>query len=597
MSADPSDPTRILEDEFQPDEASPRIEDTPTKVLRDTPRIEDTPTRILPDTAVHVEDAEAATVLTDVGSAEAIGAKPLPVEEDADQTLVSEAQPAAQRTRVVEALQEEAPTQAELAVGLGTAVQSEPVRRTPAALTDAMPASAAAPVAKTRGNLTGTRLLNRYRVGDQLGVGGFGTVYRAVDELKMAGGEDAEIAIKVMDAELVQGRLDVLVQEVSRSHHVSHPNILRVYDIHRDHDLAFITMEMLEGVELADMIQGRSFAQGTSANQTLLAVEEVDRIAQGVCRALAHCHQHKMVHADIKPANIFVCTDGTVKVLDLGIAQIMGSRGSISGYSALYASPEQIAGEASDPRDDVFSVACSLYLCLTGEHPFDAASSKEAQAAGQKVDVSKLPRRYRRALASALAFRRDERTASTALLWKQVSPAVRRRNAIFAGLGVIATAGIAAASLIGQSIGEDRIAVSSANQALADTAYARAIEEQSSGVSSGREGLLEAVQANPYHDEAATGLADLLDEIAFTNPAEYSLLWADFGFALEAAPTSEALQEAARTRIDGLLSADPSALPRSRVLSEYRAPLCVLPQAGYRSEEIEALRLALDLGC
>ncbi len=583
MSADPSDPTRIFDDESDSDAAPKRIEGTPTKILSDT--------------TVYTGDAEAATVLTDSEPVEEARTKLVEVAPDDAKTVVSQAQPSPQKTRVIESLQEEAPTQAELAIGVVAAAQSAPALPVPAAPTDAMPATAAAPVAKTRGNLTGTRLLNRYRVGDQLGVGGFGTVYRAVDELKMASGEEAEIAIKVMDAEVVQGRLDVLVQEVSRSHHVSHPNILRVYDIHRDQDLAFITMEMLEGAELADMIQKRSFARGKNAKETLLPIEEVDRVAQDVCRALEHCHKHKMVHADIKPANIFVCTDGTVKVLDLGIAQIMGSRGSISGYSALYASPEQIAGEASDPRDDVFSVACSLYLCLTGEHPFDAKSSKEAQASGQKIDVSQLPRRYRRALGSALAFKRDERTTSTATLWRQISPAIRQRNAIFAGLGATAMAGIAAASMIGQSIGEDRIAVSSADQTLADAAYARAIDEQSSGASSGREELLAAVQANPYHDEAATALAKLLGETPFTNPAEYSLLWADFGFALEAAPTSDALQDAARTRIDGLLSADPSALPRSRVLSEYRAPVCVLPQASYRTDELETLRLALDLGC
>ncbi|MFK7895797.1 MAG: serine/threonine-protein kinase [Myxococcota bacterium] len=649
MSADPADPTRILDDEIAgldepriedtptkilPEDSSQRIEDTPTKVMPDAAaRIEETPTKILSDAPLVEDDSEAATVLVQAAAQVEVpieadeAATALMDREEEDLTVVSEppaaptrvsAEPAPAaaasarpdgpvKTRVIDELAEQGPMDAPTDLAIGLAAAEAAPRTAPAAVTDAMTQRAAAPVAKTRGNLTGTRLLNRYRIGDQLGVGGFGTVYKAIDELKMAGGESAEIAIKVMDAEVVQGRLDVLVQEVARSHHVSHPNILRVYDIHRDADLAFITMEMLDGVELADMIQERSAATGAQAAgkskgqgkapATLLPLGDVDRVAQDVCRALAHCHQHKMVHADIKPANIFVCKDGTVKVLDLGIAQIMGSRGSVSGYSALYASPQQIEGEASDPRDDVFSIACSLYLCLAGEHPFDAKSSKEARAAGEKIDLTKLPRRYRKALGAALAWKREDRTASAALLWKQVSPAVRRRNAVFAGLAATAVAGIAAASMIGQSIGEESIAVSGANQAKAEDAYRRAMNDQSSGANSGREGLLEAMQANPYHDEAAAAYVNLIESTPFNDPAEYSLVWADFGFALDAAPTSDALQAAAKERIDGLLSADPSALPRSRVLSEYRAPLCVLPQAGYRVEEIEALRLALDIRC
>lgn len=178
MSADPSDPTRVLEDESVPEVESARIEDKPTKIVLDSPRIEDTPTEIIPDTTVYAEDAEAATVLTDVDPAEEVRTELFDVAPDDDQTVVSQVQPSTQKTRMVESLQEEAPTQAELAIGVATVVQGAPARPMPVVPPDAMPSSAAAPVAKTRGNLTGTRLLNRYQVGDQLGVGGFGTVYR-----------------------------------------------------------------------------------------------------------------------------------------------------------------------------------------------------------------------------------------------------------------------------------------------------------------------------------------------------------------------------------------------------------------------------------
>ena len=92
-------------------------------------------------------------------------------------------------------------------------------------------------------SLTGERLLGRYLIGEKLGSGGFGSVYGAIDELKQSGGEAGEIAIKIIDSKKIGNLMNALVQEVSRSHQVSHPNIVRVYDIHSDGGLAFITME------------------------------------------------------------------------------------------------------------------------------------------------------------------------------------------------------------------------------------------------------------------------------------------------------------------------------------------------------------------
>ncbi|MFP6655638.1 MAG: protein kinase, partial [Myxococcota bacterium] len=157
--------------------------------------------------------------------------------------------------------------------------------------------------------MTGQRLLDRYLFGEKLGTGGFGSVYRATDELKASGGEAAEIAIKIIHSEKIGSLMNALVQEVSRSHQVSHPNIVRVYDIHSDKGLAFITMELLEGQTLADRLAAAGFANKDRRNR--LPVEETDRLARDLCNALAHCHEQEIVHADIKPANIFVTSNGT----------------------------------------------------------------------------------------------------------------------------------------------------------------------------------------------------------------------------------------------------------------------------------------------
>jgi len=443
--------------------------------------------------------------------------------------------------------------------------------------------------------LTGQRLLDRYVMGEKIGSGGFGAVYRATDDLKRSTGEASDIAIKIMDAKKLGDRLDVLIQEVSRSHLVTHPNILRVYDIHVDQGFAFITMELLNGQVLADRLNEKT--TDIPSDRTQLPLEEVDRITSQVCAALDHCHEHQLVHADIKPDNIFLCSDGTVKVLDLGIAQLVGVRGNIAGFTRLYASPQQMSGDLADPKDDIFSVGCMLYLCLTGELPFEGRSSQEALDDEFEVDIAKLPRRYRRALSSALDYSRESRIESAAVLWKRVNPAIRRRNAVFAGLAVLSIAGFISANLLGQSAGLDAIAVSPADRASADELYQQGMSVRASDTSTARAAFVEAIQLNPYHDDAAEALVAIASAANYLDPTAFSLIWEDFASAIVAAPTSEPLLGLVRSETDRILSRDPSGLRRSRVLSEFRAPLCVLPKAGYRSEELENMRASLKIRC
>ena len=447
------------------------------------------------------------------------------------------------------------------------------------------------PDAHRHEGLTGQCLLGRYQVGERLGSGGMGTVYLATDLLKQRGGEEAEISIKVMDAARIGNSMNALIHEVSRSHLISHPNVLRVHDVHVDHGLAFITMELLRGKTLHERM---AEARQAGATAPLLPLPEVDRMTRDLCSGLAYCHERQLVHADIKPANIFLCSDGTTKLLDLGIAQIVGRQGGIRGYSELYASPQQIAGDLADPSDDLFSLACTLYECLTGAHPFGRESAQTAYANRHRVDASPLPRRYRRALAAGLAYQAKERPRSAARLWSRISPAVRRRNALALGLVALVLSGFAVANLLGAEHGRSQT-VPEADRSAAQSSFEAAIAESDPGEA--RRLMLETLTLDPNRDDAAERIADSVRSAQPADAASYSLVWQDYAAAIEAAPTSEPLLELARERIDEILASDPRGLPRSEVLSGYRAPLCVLPAVNYRGAELGRMRDELRVRC
>lgn len=436
--------------------------------------------------------------------------------------------------------------------------------------------------------LVGRKLLDRYLVVRKIGSGGFGSVYHVSDELKKAGGERHEIAIKTLDLNVSAQRLSGLIQEVSRSHVVSHPNILRVYDIHQDGELAFITMELLVGESLEDRL----------ANRECLSEKEVDRIAEAMCSALGYCHDQNLIHSDIKPANIFLCEDGSLKLLDLGIAQIVGSANRLAGYSPRYASPEQAANAPPDPRDDLFSLACVLYEALTGKHAFDGQSPTEAMAAAYRPDITTVPRRYRRAIAAGLEYSRDDRPPTMQRFWTRISPLVRKRYLIAAGITAVTALGFVASNQIGEQVGKSAISVSAADQAYAQVR----LEEARGAIDTGaagdaRQALVDALQHNPYLEEAAELLVLEVRGAAPSDPTTFSLAWSDFAAALAASPTSESLLEYRDEAAAHILERDPTSMSRLEVLSQLRVPLCALETAGYRDERLSVFRDSASISC
>ena len=441
--------------------------------------------------------------------------------------------------------------------------------------------------------LTGKKLLNRFLVGRKIGAGGFGAVYEAVDELKASSDEAARIAIKVLEKKRIGDRLDVLIQEVSRSHHVSHPNILRVFELNLDGGFAFITMELLSGETLQQRLATAHLS--FRAGHPLLSIEEVDHITEQLCNALAYCHEQDLVHSDIKPENIYLCDDGTVKVLDLGISQLVGSATAIRGYSASYGSPEQRVGAEPHPSDDIFSLGCVLYECFTG----DKAQDRDGKRERLPPSLSSVPRRYRNVLERSLQPKRETREANVSKIWRGVSPALRRRKWVVSALALLTSAGVAAAGLVGLQEGKDANRVSDADQQIAIQLFLEAtnIEEDDPGAARGL--LVQALETDPMHEGAAERMARFIRETLPSDPVNYSLVWADFKSATEAASAgaSQILDVEVRSAADALLEIDATNLPRSQQRSRFGAPLCVLPDLEYRREELDQLRIDLNINC
>ncbi|HXE80557.1 MAG TPA: serine/threonine-protein kinase [Vicinamibacterales bacterium] len=204
--------------------------------------------------------------------------------------------------------------------------------------------------------------IGRYEVIERVGRGGMGVLYRGRDPVL-----DREVAIKVMSGdfssdEVARARF---FREARAAARLQHRNIVTIFEFAEDHDTAFIAMEFLRGQSLASRM--------TSA-PPLTTVQKLDIVTQ-LCTGLHYAHEQGIVHRDVKPGNIWITEDGTVKLLDFGIAKVAASTmtqsGSVMG-SASYMAPEQVAGRELDGRADVFSAGVVLYELLAKRKPFEA---------------------------------------------------------------------------------------------------------------------------------------------------------------------------------------------------------------------------------
>lgn len=214
--------------------------------------------------------------------------------------------------------------------------------------------------------------LGRYEIVRELGKGAMGTVYLGRDP-KI----NRDVAIKTLKYEgMSDDRLrefkERFFTEAEAAGTLSHPNIVTVYDVGEEHDMAFIAMELLHGEDIASLLRSK----GT------FPVGEALSIISLVAGALDYAHSRGVVHRDIKPGNIMYGEDGNVKVTDFGIAKIMessdsGTRtGDVFGTPS-YMSPEQVSGKNVGSGSDIFSLGCVMYELLSGEKPFQGESIPE----------------------------------------------------------------------------------------------------------------------------------------------------------------------------------------------------------------------------
>ena len=209
--------------------------------------------------------------------------------------------------------------------------------------------------------------LGRYEVVKELGRGAMGIVYLGKDP-KI----HRSVAIKTMrldeiDPEEVPDVKARFFREAESAGKLSHPNIVTIFDAGEEQDLAYFAMEVLDGVDLKDLCKKRN----------LLPVRRTVEIVAKVAEALDYAHSQSVVHWDIKPANIMVMPDGTVKVTDFGIAKIVTTAKTQTGIvlgTPSYMSPEQLSGAKVDGRSDLFSLGVVLFEMLTGERPFQGES-------------------------------------------------------------------------------------------------------------------------------------------------------------------------------------------------------------------------------
>lgn len=238
----------------------------------------------------------------------------------------------------------------------------------------------------------GKKLEGRYEITERIGEGGMADVYRANDVV-----DHKPVAVKILKKEFAENEefLRRFRNESKATALLSHPNIVKIYDVGFSDRIQFIVMEYIDGITLNEYMEQSGVLDWKDA---------VHFITQ-ILRALQHAHSKGIVHRDIKPQNIMMLRDGTIKVMDFGIAKFAREDGKTGTDKAIgtvhYISPEQARGSATDAKSDLYSVGVMLYEMLTGQKPFDTDNPVSIAVMHMQAEA-KRPRSIRPELAAGL---------------------------------------------------------------------------------------------------------------------------------------------------------------------------------------------------
>lgn len=264
----------------------------------------------------------------------------------------------------------------------------------------------------------GKTLDGRYEIMNIIGEGGMAIVYRALDHRL-----NRYVAVKIMRSEMAtdedfRRRFNAESQAVAM---LSHPNIVAVYDVSRSEAMEYIVMELIDGITLKQYMDKRG----------MLAWREAVHFSKQIAKALSQAHARGIIHRDIKPQNIMLLRDGTIKVADFGIAALESEVEEKPDGQAIgsihYIAPEQARGESPDARSDIYSLGVLMYEMLTGNVPYSGDTLGEiAIKHMQSAPVSprevnpEIPEDLERITLKAMASRIDMRYQSAAELLRDL---------------------------------------------------------------------------------------------------------------------------------------------------------------------------------
>ncbi len=278
----------------------------------------------------------------------------------------------------------------------------------------------------------GDTINGRFKLEELIGKGGMSQVFKALDKRKMEAHSRAPyVAVKVMNVPGADpGEAFIAMQrEAQKTQSLNHPNILRVKDFDRDGGIVYTVMELLDGQSLNAYIY---------RDKDPIDHHQAIGFINAMGAALAYAHDQGIVHADFKPSNVFVTSDGQIRIIDFGIARAIQAPDtpedektvfdpkSLGALTPAYASPEMLENQETDPRDDIYALGCVAYELFAGKHPYSRLRATDARDNQHPlVRPDNINNAAWQAIKHALEFERENRTPTAQLFIDELNKAPR----------------------------------------------------------------------------------------------------------------------------------------------------------------------------